>query len=79
VSYAGGYFKIPEGMKLAPIAEEASEVCVQPEEQDLSESQVVRVLKAIGLDRKKDLTGDGDVESNPGPVGTTSEDSDDPL
>jgi len=66
-------------MKLAPIEEDETEVKVRAEEQDLSESQVVRVLKAIGLDRKKDLTGDGDVESNPGPVGTTSEDSDEPL
>jgi len=64
---------------LAPIEEDETEVKVRCEEQDLSESQVVRVLKAIGLDRKKDLTGDGDVESNPGPVGTTSEDSDEPL
>jgi hypothetical protein len=27
----------------------------------------LRILKAIALDRKKDLTGDGCVESNPGP------------
>jgi len=35
----------------------------------LTTSQIdgLRILKAIGLPRKKDLTGDGCVESNPGP------------
>lgn len=43
--------------------------------QALSVSQMegLRILKAIHLDRKKDLTGDGCVESNPGP------DSDEPA
>jgi len=27
----------------------------------------LRILKAINLPRKKDLTGDGCVEANPGP------------
>lgn len=74
MQYRGGYFNIPEGMKLVPSADKQGILEVEDRDdhhdgkEDLTQSECLRIFKAIGLDRKKDLTGDGCVESNPGPV-----------
>jgi hypothetical protein len=77
--YDGNFFNIPcdcELVKKKPkiILEEDNEDEPMPTPAlSVSQMEGLRILKAIHLDRKKDLTGDGCVESNPGP------DSDEPA